>query len=179
MKLNQKGMTLVEIIISVGLIAMVMVFLFKILVDIRHESTISSTNTKDMVNRTEIISKIQDQIIDDELREITITGNANERTITLTTSTKKLEIKATEKQIHFGDQTWELQDSNATYDLCHIATELVEDGSKPNSHFYVRLLIPVTSNHDEAHSPYDIEISYIGKKYSGFDKSNYESSNRC
>lgn len=184
MKLNRKGMTLVEIIISVGLIAIVMVFLFRILVDIRHESTMSSTNTKDMVNRTEIISKIQDKIIDDTLTHIQVNNTNTTATITLKVRNDSGDdlnypITIQNKRLIFQDQTWELQDANAEYDLCHIKTEVIGKDTHPNSHFYVKLLIPVKLKNRDDHSSYDIEISYIGQKHIGFNPSNYQSGQSC
>ena len=45
--MKSKGMTMVELIVSVGLISIVMVFVFNILVDMRQEETNSSFKSQD------------------------------------------------------------------------------------------------------------------------------------
>ena len=62
MKLNNKGITLIEIIISIVLISIVLIYLFSLLVavnDINEESDINSTY---LVNKALIIKNIEEDL---------------------------------------------------------------------------------------------------------------------
>lgn len=59
--LNKKGMTLIEIILSIGLVSIVMVQVLNILVDLKDEQLLGKDKTADLTNRSIIIKTVQDR----------------------------------------------------------------------------------------------------------------------
>lgn len=67
MKLNKKGMTLVELIISIALISVILGFLFKILLDVKYETQNAGYAINNQINRAEIINFIEEEIKEKQL----------------------------------------------------------------------------------------------------------------
>lgn len=62
MKLNKKGITLVEIIISIALISIVLVFLFSLLVDVKDMNDEASINSDYLINKALILKNIEEDL---------------------------------------------------------------------------------------------------------------------
>jgi len=65
--MKKSGFTMVELMISIAMIAVVMVFLVRLLVDVKYDSTNEVYNTANQINRSEIIKTIQNDWLDKEL----------------------------------------------------------------------------------------------------------------
>jgi len=63
MKLNNKGMSLVELLISIVLIGIVLTFLFSLLTDLKNETDNNNYAYNNQVNRTEIIYNIEKDLL--------------------------------------------------------------------------------------------------------------------
>ena len=59
---NNKGMTLVEIIISIALISIVLLFLFMLLVTVNDINTESEVNSNYLINKSLILKNIEDEL---------------------------------------------------------------------------------------------------------------------
>ena len=59
MKLGNKGMTMVEIIVSISLVAIVMIFTLNLLTDLKSEETLGMGKTADLLNRSIIAKNVQ------------------------------------------------------------------------------------------------------------------------
>lgn len=64
MKLDNKGITLVEIIISVALIAIVLIFLFTLLIQINNENSDNEIKSSYLVNQSSFIKQIEEDFLD-------------------------------------------------------------------------------------------------------------------
>lgn len=73
--MKKKGFTMVELMVSVAIIAVVMVFLVRLLVDVKYDFTNELYNTANQINRAEIIKTIQEDWLDKELYAIDNTNN--------------------------------------------------------------------------------------------------------
>lgn len=62
MKLNKKGITLVEIIISIALISIVLIFLFSLLVDVKDMNDEASINSDYLINKALILKNIEEDL---------------------------------------------------------------------------------------------------------------------
>lgn len=69
MKLNNKGITLVEIIVSVVLISIVLLFLFTLLIQVNNENSDNEVRASYLVNQSTFISQIEEDFIDYKLSE--------------------------------------------------------------------------------------------------------------
>lgn len=76
MKLNKKGMSLAELIIAVGLISIVIVFLYSLLSDLKNEITNSDFALNNQLTRYEIIKTVQNDMLGEQIKEIK-TDNSN------------------------------------------------------------------------------------------------------
>ena len=80
--LNKKGMTLLEIIISIALISVVMLFLFSLLNDIQYESKHSSYAKDFLVSRATIIKDVQEDILNNNITNVgQVNADANKTTL--------------------------------------------------------------------------------------------------
>lgn len=68
--LNKKGMTLLEIVISLALISVVMLFLFSLLNDIQYESKHSSYAKDFLVSRATIIKDVEEDILNNNITNV-------------------------------------------------------------------------------------------------------------
>lgn len=64
MKLNNKGITLVEIIISVALISIVLIFLFSLLIQVNNENADNEVRSSYLVNQSTFIKQIEEDFLD-------------------------------------------------------------------------------------------------------------------
>jgi len=68
--LNNKGMTLVEIILSIGLVSIVMVQVLNILVDLKDEQLLGKDKTKDLTNRSIIMRTVQEDFMTRPIKSV-------------------------------------------------------------------------------------------------------------
>lgn len=64
MKLNNKGITLVEIIISVALISIVLIFLFSLLIQVNNENADNEIKSSYLVTQSTFIKQIEEDFIE-------------------------------------------------------------------------------------------------------------------
>lgn len=64
MKLNNKGITLVEIIISIALISLVLIFLFSLLVNVNDINKEADVNSTYLINKALILKNIEEDLRD-------------------------------------------------------------------------------------------------------------------
>ena len=64
MKLNNKGITLVEIIISVALISIVLVFLFTMLIQVNNENSDNEIKSSYLINQAAYIKLLEEDFLD-------------------------------------------------------------------------------------------------------------------
>lgn len=74
-KLNKKGTTLMELLISIALISVVLVFMIRLLVDINNSETNNDYAKDNQINRAEIIKMIETDLNNKEIVNIDDTGS--------------------------------------------------------------------------------------------------------
>lgn len=77
MKLNNKGITLVEIIISVALISIVLVFLFSLLIQVNNENSENEVKSTYLVNQSTFIKQIEEDFLDYNLSNGEVCNSSN------------------------------------------------------------------------------------------------------
>jgi len=161
--LNNKGMTLVELIISVALLSIVMTFLFKIIIDVKYEKDNSGFAEANQVNRAEFIRTVQNDLLDKKFESL-IDGAADNKKLIISYRDKSTgEITVLDDVITYlvrdkdGNtkiNSWELKDND--YKFGDINTETLAS-------CYVKINILVERALDNS-SIDDIEI--LAKYYS-------------
>jgi len=116
MKLNNKGLTVVELILSFTLLIVLVFGMFNVVVEIKDYSETKELE-KDLVEfKNRIIYKIQNDLITGNIKDFEIqnTGTTPTLKITMTDGTppKTLKINLTEKKIEYDGETYKIPHSN-------------------------------------------------------------------
>ena len=118
--LNKKGITLIEIIVSIGLISIVMIYLFNLLVDMQYEEDHSSYAKDNVVNRATIIRIVQDDFMKYGLQAV---NQYTSDSISFTFNDGSIRtMNITANSISYNGETWLLDSNNneEIYDVDHI-----------------------------------------------------------
>ena len=75
--MDKKGFTMTELMVSIAIIAVVMVFLVKMLIDVRYDNRNELYDTKNQINRAEIIKTIQNDLDENVITSINDNGSAD------------------------------------------------------------------------------------------------------
>ncbi len=171
--MNKKGLTLVELIFSLALISIIMVFIFNLLGDLKTEDSLSKTRSEDSLTRSTVINLIQNDFIKLGLYKWSScnqSGSLMCMSFTFKDNTTKY-LHVYEDFIAYGAtglmEKWTLQGGKFTMDNFTYCFKTTIDNppsgldtSSPN--YYLKIFIPVT--HDvKSKRKYDFEIMSMGK----------------
>ena len=156
MKLNKKGITLIELIISIALISIVIMFLFRLLIDVRYSENNTDFNRANQQTRAVILKRVQQDFLDRKLIKIEDkTNSTNETSIDLTYKDgSKGNITVDENSLSYtinGDtEKWLLEKQNNTtvigYRCISFTTSFMQEQLKEEGEFYsVKITIPIIS----------------------------------
>lgn len=164
---NNKGITLIELIVSIALITIVIMFLFRLMVDVQYSENNTDFNRANQQTRAIIIKTIQQDFLDRVL--IGVKDNTNSDTATIldfqyqdgTNGELIIEEDALTYTIDRNTEKWPLEKQNES---TRIAYHCVEETQHLNDgHFFtVRITIPVVVNNNSKNVLDDIELFYIG-----------------
>lgn len=178
MKLNNKGMSLMELLVSIVLVGLVLTFLFQLLIDVKDETENNDYAYNNQVNRTETIYTIEKDLNKYILRAVE--NNSTNDTIDLNFIYTKegKEVKSTFKSLKDNNQyyftyksvdgtdyKWEMK--NAIIG-CYKFNSYIDSTS---DNYYFKLDINIynsvyneKNNKDKNNFIDDLEISYAGNK---------------
>ncbi len=178
MKLNKKGISLIELLVSIILISIVLIFLIQILSDLKDETSNNDYAYNNQINRTEILKTIEDDLtkydligISDETEElgyikITFDYHPQESNLQSSLIIKKNEDKdiVTYTNILGEKSSWTM--SNAEISNCYTFTYF-NDSSSAEKHYF-KINIPIYNkpyhedNNEKKNNPVDdLEITYL------------------
>ncbi len=172
MKLNNKGITLVELIISIALISIVIMFLFRLLVDVRYSENSSDFNRANQQTRAIILKKIQEDFLERKLIGLTDrTQNGGEFVVEFTYAdhtTGRLTVLSDSVTYtnNTGTEKWNLEKENENTKL---GINCVSYNTSIPLHlegefFYMKMTIPVIVNSKKKNYIDDLELFYLGEK---------------
>lgn len=188
MKLNNKGMTLMELLISIALIGLILVFLLQLLNDLEHEVDNNNYAFNNQINRAEAIYTIESDLqkynlvgIEDASNDENIVikfhyiKNNDIVTAILTSSKKEYEDEFLDIKNKYylrytsynGEKySWEMK--GARIDTCGLFNYYIDNSS---NNYYFKINIPIynsvyheKNNEDKNNAVDDIEITYAGNK---------------
>lgn len=173
--MNQRGITLVEFIVSIALISIVMLFLFNLLLDVQYTSKNGDFARDNQMNRASILRSVLDDFNNLELvgmRE----GNNNESQLELIFTFQdgsEKTLKVEDKRVQYGDEVWSMKskNSNTVYQTKCIPYQYISrantcNGEECSDYFSVRIRIPITIATKEENTMDDLDFFYIGKNAS-------------
>ncbi len=180
MKLNKKGLTLVELIISVVLIVIIMFFMYRLLSDInaaKHDNSYAQDNA---LVRSEIIKLISNDLFSYNINKIDVSNSSDRLNLTLTllpnstddvtASTKTAVIGIEENTFYYTqadgtNRKWEM--NNATLNSDKVNIQYNEDA---NTYSLLLSILVYTDNDFNRQCPNcqnnvvdDIIISHMGE----------------
>ncbi|MDE5538939.1 MAG: prepilin-type N-terminal cleavage/methylation domain-containing protein, partial [Bacilli bacterium] len=156
--MNKRGVTLLEVLISIALISVVILMLVKLMFSLEKINNDTSYASQDEIERAEIIKTIEKDFLDLKLNGIKIEEKTSETVITFNyvSTNKTLKVKANE--LVYEGQKYTLKSDKATYSECPSYKYLTLD----NDYYYVELKIPVLISGDNTTENDDIILSYLG-----------------
>ncbi len=172
---NNRGITLIELIVSISLISVVVMFLFRLLVDVRYSDHHTDFNRANQQTRAIIIKTIQQDFLDRKfVGWVDYTDARKDFPVLLEfryadgTSGK---LAVYEDYLTYenakGIEKWWLEKENSS---TKYNTRCVSYSSKFNSSdtdvgefFYVQFTIPVLVSSDNENHIDDLELFYIGE----------------
>ncbi len=179
--MENKGFTLVELIISIALISIVVMFLFNLLTDVKASNNNTDFNRKNQQKRAIIIKNIQEDLTNRKLVGI-LNRHSNELSSnTIANITFQFQDGDTFLKIvndgdnqsisytnHSGTEKWNLEKQSQT---THFNTTCIKYSNSLFStdldngeYFYVKINIPIVVNKNKVNNIDDIELFYIGLK---------------
>ncbi|MGN1379839.1 MAG: prepilin-type N-terminal cleavage/methylation domain-containing protein [Bacilli bacterium] len=163
MKLNNKGISIIELIISISLISVVMLFLYNLLSNVTFEKDDDYFASLNQANRIEIITKIEDTLMCYSIDNYMINGD-NELELTSGSVVFKITIDRDNNKISFTQGTtpigkWTIKNATAG----NISCTDVGDGLTTTK--YTQCIIPIyttniNDNKDNNNTIDDITFSF-------------------
>ena len=75
-KLNNKGMTLIELIVSVALISILMIFMYKLISDVKYEKKENDKITDNLIKISEIEVTVQEFLLSRDIYRISVSNSS-------------------------------------------------------------------------------------------------------
>ena len=163
--MNQKGITLVELLVSFSIITILSLGLFKATLSIEEKQMINISKNNFVSFNSIINNSIQNDFLTKEINSFTQCGTNCYEIKYKGNEIKKLELNKDKKIISYGDVKEKLPNNYFFYDDIKL-TEYTSTDNESNS--YILLNIPIRSNFDS--NKKDIKIMY---QYNGTDIFNF------
>lgn len=168
---EKRGTTLIELVVSIALVAIVMLFLFNLLLDVQYSTQNGEFAKDNQLNRASIVRSVMDDFANLELvgMQENATADAFELTFQFADdTTKKLTVQ--EKSVLYGDERWTLKSSNpnAAYQIKCIPYYFFHqpypcETESCSDYFSVHFRIPVVISNKEENTLDDLDFYYVGK----------------
>lgn len=157
--MNKKGVTILELLISITLISIVILLLIKVIFSLDNINNDKTYASNDEISRTEIIKNIESDFLKLKLEGLEIRKEEN-TTIKFYYESIYKELKIEKDKITYNNETKTLESSGATYDLC----PSYEYISLDDNYYLIKINIPVLINNENTRIEDDINLTYIGLK---------------
>lgn len=173
---KKRGITLVEFVVSLALIALVMLFLFNLLLDIQYTTKNGSFARDNQLNRASILRTVMDDFSLLGLVGLNDVGSSANRLVLQFAfrdgTFKKLIVE--DKMISYGDEKWSMKSSNSVtkYQTKCISYQFLNHPGAfgdvcteetCSDYFYVQFRIPVVVGNNPDNTIDDLDFFYIGK----------------
>lgn len=178
--LSKKGSTLLELVISIALISIVLVFLMKLLVDLNNTETNNVYAKDNQINRAEIIRTIENDLNNNVLINIENDSSTSDNLKIKFTfkNNKTSSINATENKFIYNDtnnntRSWTMDGGILYTEKAYLnySADAIEDVINRTYTLQIDIQVHTTNDKNKFGNNNlldDILISYIGK-YSDFN----------
>lgn len=157
--MNKKGVTILELLISISLISVVVLLLIRVMFSLSDINNAKDYASSDEISRTELIKEIESDFLKLKLKGINI-KKEDVTTITFIYENTQKELKVAQNKITYNNETRTLESENTTYDLCpkYEYTEI------DDNYYLVSLTIPVLMNNKNTTENDDLVLTYLNLK---------------
>lgn len=169
--MNKKGVTILELLISISLISIIILLLLKVMFSLDNINNDKTYASNDEIKRTEIIKNIESDFLKLKLQGLEITKDVN-TIFKFFYENESKELKIEKNRLTYNNEVQTLESSNASYDLC----PTYEYISLSDSYYLVKIEIPVLINNENTTKNDDIVLTYLGLKKDG---NNYPTNYYC
>lgn len=169
--MKNKGITLVELIISISLISVVVIFIFQLLVDVRYNNNKTDYARENQQKRALIIKTIQDDFLDYGLiglndngstaTKLVVNFNYNDsKTGELIVESDSVSYKKANGEI----EVWPLEKMNDYMKYNVRCVSYIKVFENEGEFFSIKFRIPLEVKKDSKNTLDDLEFFYIGEK---------------
>lgn len=156
--MNKKGITLIEVLISISLVAIVSLLLIKVIFSLNNINNNANYASEDEISRAQIIKIIEQDFLNLKLKDITITKKENSAIIVFKYENESKELIVENNSITYNLERHSLNTKNASYSLN------IDYRKTPiDEHYHlINLTIPVLINEENTSNIDDLNLTYIG-----------------
>lgn len=157
--MNKKGVTILELLISISLISVVILLLIKVMFSLDKINNDDTYASNDEISRTEIIKNIENDFLKLKLQGLEIKKDEN-TIISFIYENETKELRLEENKITYNNESKSLESKNATYDLC----PKYEYTDIDDNYYLITINIAVLINNENTTENDDIVLTYLGLK---------------
>lgn len=156
--MNKRGVTILELLISMVLISIIILMLIKVMFSLENINNDKSYASDDEITRTEIIKNIESDFLKLKLNGLQIEEKDDEIIINFIflNTTKDLVIKS--DSLTYDNRAYTLKSSNASYNKCLE----YKFRNLDNGYYYMELNIPVLIDKENTTKNDDITLTFLG-----------------
>lgn len=168
--MNNKGLTLVELIFSLAITSIIMIFIMSLLSDLKREDSLSKSQSEDALTRSNVVSLIQNDFINYGVKKIENTSSTTypKLKITFNDGTIK-ELTINQDSIIYGQmnnlEIWHLNETKFAsegYKYCLKTSSQNANIANTNDYYYMlSIKIPVDANLNYRRK-YDFDLITMG-----------------
>lgn len=171
-KINNKGTTLMEVVISIALISVVLVFMIRLLVDLNNTNSNNDYAKDNQINRAEIIKIIENDLNNKEITGITDNSSNDQLIIEFSFDDETSTITATDKDLIYVNASgetrkWTMNDATIYVDEAKVYywSDTKDNG---DAFYSLEIDIEIHTNNDnntvnKNNRLDDIIITHVGK----------------
>ncbi len=166
--MNKKGITIIELLVSISLVSIVLLLLLRVMFSLNNINNASNYASSDEISRTTIIKNIENDFLNFKLKDLEINKLANKTEINLfyeNNTEEKIIIK--EKELTYKD-TYSLETNKAYYDLEPVIIKQALD----EDYYLIMIKIKVLMEDEKDAEKDDIVLTYVGLKNNNEDNTN-------
>ncbi len=153
--MNKRGVTILELLISISLISIIIILLLKLIFSLDNINNSKDYASQDEIERTTIIKNIESDFLEFNLTGLNIRENDDNLIISFSYG-KDLIVK--ENSLVYNDEEYVLNSKNAKYDLCIDYSYKVLD----SDYYLININIPVLIQENNNTTHDDITLTYVG-----------------
>ncbi len=158
--MNKRGVTILELLISITLISIVTLLLLRVIMSLGKINNDDTYASSDEINRTTIIKTIEHDFLDLKLNGLKINKNKDQTIINWQYENENKELIIKKQELVYDDNVYQLKSNNASYDICPKITYLDLD----DDYYLIKIEIAVLIDNKNTTLNDDIVLTYLGLK---------------